>query len=39
VHAFTNSEANNRAGGMQYNDRADRRSWHTLISFLEEVLR
>jgi len=39
VHAFTNTEANNRAGGMQYNDRADRRSWHTLISFLEEVLR
>jgi dienelactone hydrolase len=39
VHAFTNTAANNRAGGMEYNDRADRRSWHTLIQFLEEVLR
>lgn len=39
VHAFTNPEAKNAAGGMAYNDRADRRSWHTLIQFLEEVLR
>jgi dienelactone hydrolase len=39
VHSFTNPEANNRAGGMQYSDRADRRSWHSLIQFLEEVLR
>jgi dienelactone hydrolase len=39
VHAFTNTDANNRAGGMQYNERADRRSWHTLLQFLEEVVR
>jgi dienelactone hydrolase len=39
VHAFTNPNANNRAGGMEYHDRADRRSWHTLIQFLDEVLR
>jgi dienelactone hydrolase len=39
VHAFTNPAANNRAGGMEYNDRADRRSWHSLIQFLEETLR
>lgn len=39
VHAFTNPQATNPAGGMAYNDRADRRSWHTLIHFLEEVVR
>ncbi|MBX5462708.1 MAG: dienelactone hydrolase family protein [Steroidobacteraceae bacterium] len=39
VHSFTNPTANNRAGGMQYNDVADRRSWHTLLQFLDEVLR
>lgn len=39
VHSFTNPNANNRAGGMDYNELADRRSWHTLMQFLEEVLR
>jgi dienelactone hydrolase len=39
VHAFTNPEANNRAAGMQYNSDSDRRSWHSLIAFLDEVLR
>ena len=39
VHAFTNPQATNPSGGMAYNDRADRRSWHSLIQFLEEVLR
>jgi dienelactone hydrolase len=39
VHAFTNPEAKNAAGGMAYNERADRRSWHTLLQFLEEVVR
>jgi dienelactone hydrolase len=39
VHAFTNPEAKNAAGGMAYNERADRRSWHTLLQFLEEALR
>jgi dienelactone hydrolase len=39
VHAFTNPHASNAAGGMVYNDKAQRRSWHSLIAFLEEVLR
>ena len=39
VHAFTNPKANNPAGGMAYHDSADRRSWHSLIQFLDEVLR
>jgi dienelactone hydrolase len=39
VHAFTNPAANNRAGGMQFDEAADRRSWHALEEFLGEVLR
>jgi len=39
VHSFTNPEANNPEGGMVYNDKADRRSWHALMQFLDEVLR
>lgn len=39
VHAFTNPAANNRAGGMQYDEAADRRSWHALEEFLGEVLK
>jgi len=39
VHAFTNPGANNPSFGTVYNADADRRSWKTLISFLEEVLR
>jgi dienelactone hydrolase len=39
VHAFTNPVANNRAGGMQYDETADRRSWHALEEFLSEVLK
>jgi dienelactone hydrolase len=39
VHAFTNPKANNRAGGMQYDEAADRRSWHALEEFLAEVLK
>jgi dienelactone hydrolase len=39
VHAFTNPSAHNRAGGLQYDDAADRRSWHTLVQFLDEVLK
>ena len=34
-----NSGANHLAGGMQYNEKAQRRSWHSLMAFLEEVLR
>lgn len=39
VHAFTNPKADNRAGGMQYDESADRRSWHALEEFLGEVLK
>jgi len=39
LHSFTNPEAQHPQGGMQYNERADRRSWHALLQFLEEVLR
>jgi dienelactone hydrolase len=39
VHAFTNPVANDRAGGKQYDEAADRRSWHALEEFLAEVLK
>ena len=39
VHAFTNPNARDRASGMAYQEAADRRSWHLLMQFLEEVLR
>jgi dienelactone hydrolase len=39
VHAFTNPMAHNRDSGLQYDEAADRRSWHTLIQFLDEVLK
>ena len=39
VHAFTNPEAHDAQGGLLYNERADRRSWHSLLQFLDEVLR
>jgi dienelactone hydrolase len=39
VHAFTNPVAHNREGGLQYDEAADRRSWHTLVQFLDEVLK
>jgi dienelactone hydrolase len=39
VHAFTNPKAQNRDGGLQYDEAADRRSWHTLEEFLGEVLK
>jgi dienelactone hydrolase len=39
VHSFTNPAASNHAGGMVYNEVADRRSWHTFMQFLDEVLR
>ena len=39
VHAFTNPQAHNRDGGLQYDEAADRRSWHTLEEFLGEVLK
>ncbi|MBC8026278.1 MAG: dienelactone hydrolase family protein [Steroidobacteraceae bacterium] len=39
VHAFTNPAANDRAGGKQYDEAADRRSWHALEEFLSAVLK
>jgi dienelactone hydrolase len=39
VHAFTNPAAHNRGGGLQYDEAAHRRSWHTLEEFLSEVLK
>jgi dienelactone hydrolase len=39
MHAFTNPQAHNRGGGMQYDESADRRSWHALEEFLSEALK
>ena len=39
VHAFTNPAAQDRASGMQYDESADRRSWHALEEFLAESLK
>jgi len=37
LHAFTNPEANNPDLGAIYNKKADKRSWQTLVNFLEEL--
>ena len=37
LHAFTNPEANNPDLGAIYNSDADRRSWQTLLYFLDEL--
>ena len=39
MHSFTNPHANDRASGLVYDEVADRRSWHALLQFLDEVLR
>jgi dienelactone hydrolase len=39
VHSFTNPLAHNRANGYEYDEAADRRSWHSLEEFLGEVLK
>jgi dienelactone hydrolase len=39
VHAFTNPDANDPSFGTVYNANADRRSWHAMLNFFEEVLR
>jgi dienelactone hydrolase len=37
-HGFTNPDADKRGlSGLAYNEKADRRSWQTLIDFLAEV--
>lgn len=38
-HAFTNPQANDDSLGLKYDEAADRRSWHALLQFLDEVLR
>lgn len=38
MHAFTNPEANDAAMGVMYQADTDRRSWQTLLNFLDEVL-
>ncbi len=38
-HAFTNPQANDPALGLIYDEAADRRSWHSLLQFFDEVLR
>ena len=37
LHAFTNPEANNPDLGAIYDSSADKRSWQTLLNFLDEV--
>jgi dienelactone hydrolase len=39
MHSFTNPKANDPGMGTVYNEAADRRSWRTLLNFLDEVLR
>jgi dienelactone hydrolase len=38
VHAFSTPGANNRAGGVEYDAKADRRSFAAMTYFLEEAL-
>jgi dienelactone hydrolase len=38
MHSFTNPEADDPAFGTVYSESADRRSWASLLNFLEEVL-
>lgn len=38
MHAFTFPQANNPAGGVQYNKAAARRSWASMTAFLRETL-
>ena len=37
LHAFTNPQANGPGLGAMYNKNADKRSWQTLLNFLEEL--
>lgn len=37
-HAFTNPQAKDPSGGMQYNPAADKRSWQSMVNFFAEVL-
>lgn len=37
LHAFTRPDADDPARGIAYNPAADRRSWHSLVAFLQEL--
>ena len=37
MHAFTFEDANNPAGGIQYNEASARRSWRSMVDFLAEL--
>ena len=37
MHAFTNPQANDPGFGTVYNETADKRSWRTLMQFLDEI--
>lgn len=37
VHSFTDPKANDDAGGMYYNEKADHRSWKSAELFLQEI--
>ena len=37
MHAFTNPEANDPNFGTVYSESADKRSWQSLVQFLDEV--
>ena len=38
LHSFTNPEADDPSLGVKYDEKADRRSWRSMLNFLEEVL-
>ncbi len=38
LHSFTNPEANDPSFGVKFDANANRRSWRSLLNFLEEVL-
>ncbi|KZX59343.1 hypothetical protein A3709_13675 [Halioglobus sp. HI00S01] len=38
LHGFTRKAANNPAGGVLYNEHADKRSWRAMLDFFAEVL-
>jgi dienelactone hydrolase len=37
MHAFTNPKANDPSFGTVYNEAADKRSWQSLLNFLDEI--
>ena len=39
MHAFTNPQANDPDFGTVYNEAADKRSWRSLMQFLDEAFK